>query len=161
MNMNSQTYLTNPTLWLNFYRNMANNKFNPYKYRRQKKNQVGRGLHGRFRGSYMVPVNPNAMDDTDSTTVNTKLVTPVAAAEQRAESELKEQKENNKPHVKILKAIKRSKSKKRVIKKKASKRSSSKSKSNRKYKKSRKRKLNKDYQDSVWNQPVVKKRRKI
>lgn len=115
--MNSQTYLTNPTMWLNFYRNMANNKFNPYKYRK-KQNQIGRGLDGRMRGSYIIPVNSNARD-TDSSEVQTSLVTPVAAAEKRAASEHKEQQENNIPHVKIMKkSIKKRKSKKSIIKKK-------------------------------------------
>lgn len=115
--MNSQTYLTNPTMWLNFYRNMANNKFNPYKYRK-KQNQIGRGLDGRMRGSYIIPVNSNARD-TDSSEVQTSLVTPVEAAEKRAASEHKEQQENNIPHVKIMKkSIKRENLKKGIIKKK-------------------------------------------
>lgn len=48
--MNSQTYVTDPSMWETFYKNMANKTFNPYKYRKQwTKNQIGRGVHGRYR----------------------------------------------------------------------------------------------------------------
>lgn len=105
-------------MWLNFYRNMANNKFNPYKYRKQKQSQIGRDLYGRFKGSYMVTVNPNPLD-SESTPIKSTLVTPVAAAEVRAVSELTEEKQNKKPHVKILKTgIKRRKSPKMYHKEK-------------------------------------------
>jgi len=66
---------------------MSNNKCNPYRYRKHRTNQTGRGLHGRFRGSYMIPVNSNT--STDDSILNTPLVTPVAASEERAESQLK------------------------------------------------------------------------
>lgn len=65
--MNSQTYVTDPLIWERFYKNMAKNNFNPYKYRRvNKQNLIGRGLHGRVRHSYMIPVNANAKDTETS-----------------------------------------------------------------------------------------------
>ena len=106
-------YLTDPLIWKRFYKTMAANKFNPYSYRRSKKqNRSGRGLHGRFRHSYMIPVNPNAID-TETNSVNTTMVSPVAAAEERATSEMKDIKEKKKPHVKVLNSIKGKKKKKK------------------------------------------------
>ena len=102
---------------------MSKNEFNPYKSRKQKKSQIGRGVYGRFRGSYMIPVNANTA--ADNSTVSTSLVTPVAAAAERAMSQMKEEKENRKPHVKLFKRIKKGKSKKRVIKKQITKRTTS------------------------------------
>lgn len=84
VNMNSQTYVSDPTIWSLFYQNMSKNKFNPYKNRKQKKNQTGRGMYGRFRGSYMIPVNSNTTSENSQT--NTPLVTPVSAAEERTVS---------------------------------------------------------------------------
>jgi len=69
---------------------MSENKFNPYKYRKTKQNQTVRGLYGRYRGSYMIPVNQNTASDS-TPTANTSLVTPVAATEQRIESQMKEE----------------------------------------------------------------------
>jgi len=50
MKMNSQTY-------------MAHKKINPYKLRKNKIRQIGRGLQRRFRGSSIIPVNPNAVKE--------------------------------------------------------------------------------------------------
>ena len=61
--MNSQTYVSDPSLCDTFFKNMANKKFNPYKLRKNKIRQIGRGLHGRFRGSYIIPVNPNVVKE--------------------------------------------------------------------------------------------------
>lgn len=99
---------------------MSKNKFNPYKFRKKRTNQTGRGLYGRFRGSYMIPVNPNT--STDNSNANTSFATPVAASEERAESLLKEEVKQARPQVKLVKVIKRGKSKKRFIKRKSSKR---------------------------------------
>ena len=63
MKMNSQTYVSDPSLWDTFYKNMANKKFNPYKLRKNKIRQIGRGLHERFRGSYIIPVNPSVVKE--------------------------------------------------------------------------------------------------
>lgn len=164
--MNSRTYVSDPSLWETFYKNMADRKFSPYKYKKTKNNrkQIGRGrLHGRYRGSYLIPVNRHAVKEDDK--VHTDLVTPVAAAEERALSEYKEEKEHNEPRVKLNKRIKKTKKTKNVIKKKVGKRStskkkSSKKKSNKKKKSgSKKRSLNSDYYDNVWNQQSRKKKR--
>lgn len=86
--MNSQTYVTDPSIWERFYKNMVQNKFNPYKYRKHRKIQKGRGgLYGRFKGSYMIPVNPNAIDTEPNMTKNT-IITPVEADAKRALAEL-------------------------------------------------------------------------
>lgn len=158
--MNSQTFVTDPLIWERFYKNMAKNKFNPYQYRRFKKhNQSGRGLHGRFRHSYMIPVNPNAID-TETNSVNTTMVSPVAAAEERATSELKNVTQEKKPHVKVPNHIKKRKKKKKLKVKKSSKSSTSKTNKTKKNKNPRKRKIGKDFYDSVWNQPSTKKQRR-
>ena len=39
--MNSQTYVSDPKIWEAFYKNMAEKKFNPYKY---KPKQIGRDV---------------------------------------------------------------------------------------------------------------------
>ncbi|CAG2236043.1 unnamed protein product [Mytilus edulis] len=72
---------------------MSTKSFDPYKFRKQNKIQTGRGLYGRFRGSYMIPVNPNSTQ-TESTLIQNKLVAPVEADAEIAETELKEN--NNK-----------------------------------------------------------------
>ena len=106
--MNSQTYVSDPTIWQNFYKNKSENKFNPYKHRKKKQSQTGRGLYGRYRGSYMIPVNQNTASESTPTD-NTPLVTPVAATEERAESQMKEKAKLGKPRVKLVQNIKRQK----------------------------------------------------
>lgn len=87
---------TESTLWEQFYKNMASNKFNPYQYRRiKRKRHSGRGLHGRFRNYYMIPVNPNAVD-VNKNVIKSTMVSPVAAAEERAMSEMKDLKKRGK-----------------------------------------------------------------
>ena len=61
--MNSQTYVSDPNLSDTFYKNIANKKINPYILRKNKARQIGRGLHGRFRGSHIISVNPNAVKE--------------------------------------------------------------------------------------------------
>ena len=63
MKMNSQTYVSDPSLWDTFYKNIANKKFNPYKLRKNKIRQIGRGLHGQFKGSYIITVNPSVVKE--------------------------------------------------------------------------------------------------
>ena len=75
--MNSQTYVSDPTIWQNIYNNVSENKFNAHKYRKKPKKQTGRGMYGRYRGSYMIPVNQNTTSDT-TPIVKTPLVSPVA-----------------------------------------------------------------------------------
>lgn len=161
--MNSKTYVTDPSMWENFYKNRVTRNLNPYRYRKQRKNnQIGRGLHGRYRGSYMIPVNSNATD-IDTNHIPTTIVSPVAAAEERAVSERKSEKE--KPHVVIRKNIKRSRkrkkqhkfSKKKIIKRKKNKRKATRKKSSKqstsKHNKNkfRKRNIGNKYSDSVWD----------
>lgn len=102
----------------------------------------------------MIPVNFNATD-AETNLEPTTLMSPVAAAEERALSEMK----TEKPHVKVRKTIKRKKRKKKISRKKSNIRSTSeaeRAKSNKrstfkeKKKKSGKRKLSTDYSDSVW-----------
>ncbi|CAC5426260.1 unnamed protein product [Mytilus coruscus] len=106
---------------------MSKKSFDPYKLKKQNKIQTGRGLYGRFRGSYLIPVNPNSTQ-TESTLIQNKLVAPVEADAERAESELKENNSKKKPHVKILKSIKVEKRKNIVRKKKGVTKKSSKKK---------------------------------
>ena len=120
---------------------MAKQHFNPYKYKQSRRtNQTGRGLHGRYRDSYMIPVKSKAEDIVEPNPVPMTMVPPVAAAEDRALSEMKTEKE--KPHVKVRKIIKR---KKKISRKKSNKRSTSKTKK----KKTHRRKNSNDYSDSV------------
>ena len=96
---------------------MSENKFNPYKYRKKKQNQTGRCLYGRYRGSYMIPVNQSTASDS-TPTANTSLITSVAATEQRAESQMKEEAKLGKPRVKLIKSIKKQKKSKKFNMKK-------------------------------------------
>ena len=96
--------MSDATIWQKFYKNMSENKFNPYKYRKKKLNQTGRCLYGRYRGSYMISVNQNTASDS-TPTANTSLITPVAATEQRVESQMKEEVKLGKPRVKLIKSI--------------------------------------------------------
>lgn len=152
-------YLTDPLIWKRFHKNMEGNKFNAYSYRRLKrKNQLGRGLHGRFRHSYMIPVNVNA-NDTETNSISTTMVSPVVASEDRATSEMKDVKEKKKPHVKVSSIIKRKNKKKKLKTKKERKQSTSKT-TKKRTRRASKKKFNKDYYDNVWSSVSVKKKRK-
>ncbi|VDI32582.1 Hypothetical predicted protein [Mytilus galloprovincialis] len=85
---------------------MSKKSFDPYKFRKQNKIQTGLGLYERFRGSYLIPVNPNSTQ-TESTLIQNKQVAPVEADAERAESELKENNinDNNYPWKAYLKTI--------------------------------------------------------
>ena len=78
--MYGQSYVSNPSLWQSFYKNMSENKFNAYKYRTKTKNQTGRGMYGRYRGSYMIPVNQNTTANS-TPAVKTPMVSPIAATD--------------------------------------------------------------------------------
>lgn len=146
---------TESTLWEQFYKNMASNKFNPYQYRRiKRKRHSGRGLHGRFRNSYMIPVNPNAVD-VNKNVIKSTMVSPVAAAEERAMSEMKDLKKEEKPHVKVKNIIKDKRKKKKLKTKKSNKGSTSRLNKKEKLK----RKFDKNYYDNAWNQYRVKRKR--
>ncbi|CAG2238519.1 unnamed protein product [Mytilus edulis] len=68
------------------------------------KNQTGRGMYGRYRGSYMISVNQNTNSDS-SPVVKTQLVSPVEATQQRAESQMKEERKLDKPRVELIKSL--------------------------------------------------------
>ena len=118
---------------------MSENKFNAYKYRTKTKNQTGRGMYGRYRGSYMIPVNQNTTANS-TPAVKTPMVSPIAATEKRAESQMKEETKLGKPRVKLIKkSIKRKKQGKQLNKKKADKKRTS-SRSSTKFSKKTQRK---------------------
>lgn len=98
--MNSKTYISDPKIWEAFYKNMAEKKFSPYKY---KPKQIGRGM--RKKKKYIIPIRPHSQLEFDNPIPQ---VTPVAAVEQRAITEhLKDVKEGV-PFVKVnSKSIKR------------------------------------------------------
>lgn len=100
--MNSQTYVSDPRIWEAFYKNMAEKKFNPYKY---KPKQIGRGTK-RHR-SYVIPLRPHSQLES---TVNTAHVTPVAAVEERAKAEHANDIKEGVPFVKVRDGIKRPRS---------------------------------------------------
>lgn len=77
--MNSKTYISDPKIWEAFYKNMAEKKFSPYKY---KPKQIGRGM--RKKNSYIIPIRPHSQLEFDNPIPQ---VTPVAAVEQRAITE--------------------------------------------------------------------------
>lgn len=98
--MNSRTYISDPKIWEAFYKNMAEKKFSPYKY---KPKQIGRGMR-KQKKSYVIPIRPHSQLEYHNTIYQ---VTPVAAVEERAKSEhLKDVKEGV-PYVKANKGIKR------------------------------------------------------
>lgn len=77
--MNSQTYISDRKLWEAFYKNVAEKKVSPYKY---KPKQIGRGM--RKQKSYIIPFRPHSQLES----VNpVSQVTPVADVEERAKSE--------------------------------------------------------------------------
>lgn len=97
--MNSKTYISDPKIWEAFYKNMAEKKFSPYKY---KPKQIGRGM--RKQKSYVIPIRPHSQLEYHNPIPQ---VTPVAAVEERAKSEhLKDVKEGV-PYIKANKGIKR------------------------------------------------------
>lgn len=97
--MNSKTYISDQKLWEAFYKNMAEKKFNPYKY---KPKQIGRGM--RKRKSYVIPIRPHSQFETTNLVPQ---VTPVAAVEERAKSEHMKDVKTGVPFVKVAKGIKR------------------------------------------------------
>lgn len=98
--MNSRTYISDPKIWEAFYKNMAEKKFSPYKY---KPKQIGRGMR-KQKKSYVIPIRPHSQLEYHNPISQ---VTPVAAVEERAKSEhLKDVKEGV-PYVKANKGIKR------------------------------------------------------
>lgn len=97
--MNSKTYISDPKIWEAFYKNMAEKKFNPYKY---KPKQIGRGMTK--RKSYIIPIRPHSQLQTANIVPQ---VTPVAAVEERAKTEHFKDVKKDVPFVKVSKGIKR------------------------------------------------------
>ena len=97
--MNSKTYVSDPKIWQTFYQNMAEKKFNPYKYRPKQK---GRGWS--YKNSYRIPLRPHSEINVQK---NVPLVTPVAAIEERVKEEYKKDVMDGNPHVTPRKGIKR------------------------------------------------------
>lgn len=100
--MNSQTYVSDPRLWEALYKNMAEKKFNPYKY---KPKQIGRGV--KSYKSYVIPLRPDSQLESEQHTSTP--MTPVAAVEHA--KDIKE----GVPFVKVQGSIKRPRSQSSVI----------------------------------------------
>lgn len=146
--MNSQTYVSDPRIWEAFYKNMAEKKFNPYRY---KPKQIGRGR--KRQRSYVIPLRPHSQLES---TVNSTHVTPIAAVEERAKTEHANDIKEGVPSVKVdSKSIKRPRSGYSVIPTKKRKKAA---RSNQRQKKKPKsRKLAKQ-RKSIKTKPVTKKR---
>lgn len=144
--MNSQTYVSDPRLWEAFYKNMAEKKFDPYKY---KPKQIGRGR--KRQRSYVIPLRPHSQLES---TVNSTHVTPIAAVEERAKTEHANDIKEGVPSVKVdSKSIKRPCSGSSVIPTK--KRKTAARSNQRQKKKPKSRKLAKQ-RKSIKTKPVTK-----
>ena len=85
-------YVSNPDMWDEFYKQLNTGKIEIPKYkRRQKGNGIG-GMYQRRR--YMIPANVNEKDTG-------KQVTRVAAALERAKSQMRTAIKENRPHVPV------------------------------------------------------------
>lgn len=97
--MNSLTYVSDPRIWEAFYENMAEKKFNPYRY---KPKQIGRGV--KSYKSYVIPLRNHSQLESEE---NSTQVTPVAAVEERAKVEHAKDVKEGVPFVKVNGGIKR------------------------------------------------------
>lgn len=112
--MNSQTYVSDPRIWEAFYKNMAEKKFNPYRY---KPKQIGRGV--KSYKSYVKPLRPHSqLKPVQQTSTQ---MTPVAAVEERAKVEHAKDVKEGAPFVKVHGSIKRPHSQSSAIPSKKSK----------------------------------------
>lgn len=94
-------YVSDPTVWRSFYKNMIEGKFNPGQYR-GRQTGGGSGIAGMYaKKPYMIPVNPHVTPEPEEKVVVGKQVSPVTAVEERAKSDLKDAIEDNKPHIPI------------------------------------------------------------
>lgn len=91
--MNSLTYVSDPRIWEAFYKNMAEKKFNPYRY---KPKQIGRGV--KSYKSYVIPLRNHSQLESEE---NSTQVTPVAAVEERAKVEHAKDVKEGVPFVKV------------------------------------------------------------
>lgn len=105
--MNSQTYVSDPRIWEAFYKNMAEKKFNPYRY---KPKQIGRGV--RSYKSYVIPLRHSQLESVQQ---NSTQMTPVAAVEERAKVEHAKDVKEGVPFVKVQGSIKRPRSQSSAI----------------------------------------------
>ena len=93
-------YVSDPTVWRSFYENMIEGKFNPGQYRGRQRG--GGGIAGMYANKpYMIPVNPHATQEPEEKVIVGKQVSPVTAVEERANSDLKDAIQDNKPHIPI------------------------------------------------------------
>lgn len=103
--MYGPTYISNPALWEQFRHTREGENFIPSVGR---KNQRGGGILNQ-RKAYMIPVKPQ------HSKAEIKQITPVAAEQERALSDLKEAIRNEEPHMPLKKKkIKRKKSTRKV-----------------------------------------------
>lgn len=98
--MAGPTYISNPALWAQFHHTDEGENFIPMIRR---KSQRGGGILNRRR-AYMIPVRAPSLPKPDI-----QQVSPVAAEQERAMSELKESMRNDEPHMPLKKSIKRRK----------------------------------------------------
>ncbi|KAK3107736.1 hypothetical protein FSP39_021161 [Pinctada imbricata] len=96
--MAGPTYISNPSLWEQFKHVDSGENFIPMIPR---KSQRGGGIFFKKK-AYMVPVKPSMPKPP-----NIQQVTPVAADEERAASDLKEVMRNDEPHMPLKNRIKR------------------------------------------------------
>lgn len=151
--MNSQTYVSDPRLWEAFYKNMAEKKFNPYKY---KPKQMGRGM--RKYKPYVIPLRPHSqLESVEHTTQ----VTPVAAVEERAKMEHAKDVKEGVPFVKVLKSIKRKHSQSSVIPSKKAKTSTSSTRRRSKKKKNSSKPVKPKKSSNQTKRKPVKKQQKV
>lgn len=95
--MVGSTYVSDPRIWKSFYTNMIDGKFNPGHYQGR---QTGGGIANMYaKKPYMVPVNPHVTIKPEEKVVVGNKVTPVAAMEERAKSQLKNAIKGDMPHV--------------------------------------------------------------
>jgi len=115
-------YVSDPRVWKSFYKNMMDGKFDPHRYRGRQKG--GAGIGGLYtKKPYMIPVDPHVTREPEEEKVVVgKQVTPVAAAEERAKSELKDAVKEKVPHVSVKKTIKAKKRARSLSSKKSVKR---------------------------------------
>ena len=107
-------YVSDPDMWDEFYKQLNTGNVEIPKYKRRQK---GGGIGGMYRRRrYMIPAN---VKKRDKVVVGTQ-VTPVAAALERAKSELKTAIEEKSPHVTVEKPIKEKTKRKPSIRKKHS-----------------------------------------
>lgn len=95
--MAGSIYISDPSQWRTFYENMSEKKFNPYDYARKRN-----GKYTSYKKSFLIPVNRHA----ESQSVMQQ-VTPIASVIDRAKENLKRERIDDLPHVKVTPSTKR------------------------------------------------------